>query len=127
MSLNLKSHLKPLNLNELNAFKLNSLKKHQELTGQSIDCILCEIKFNLNTELEEKTYLAHLIATHRVVIADVNLIGDLKKYLSYWKERLKVIKLEDVCFTISTNTGQNDTRVLSENYFLLCDNLPGLV
>ncbi len=114
-----------LNLNELSSFKLSSLKKFQqqfEANQCAVECILCDLKFSINSEVDEKSYLAHLIEAHRVVIADVHLIGDLKRHMAYWKERFKSIKLEEVCFTISTNTGKND-RVESENFFLLSDDL----
>lgn len=45
------------------------------------------------------------------------------RYVSYWKERLKKTKLEDVCFRINTNTGRND-KGESESFYLLSDNLP---
>jgi len=89
-----------------------------------LECILCDKKFSISNEAEEKTFLAHLIAAHKLVISDVNLIGNLKKYLAYWKDRLRTVKLEDICYTIKTNTKPNDTRTKSENFFLLSDNLP---
>jgi hypothetical protein len=36
------------------------------------------------------------------------------RYTTYWKERLKTVKLDDVCFKINTNTGVNDKG----NFFL---------
>lgn len=117
------NNLKPLNLNELNSFKKTALKKCEDLNNQLIECISCEKKFRINCEIEEKNYLSHLIAIHRVVIADVHLIGDFKKYLAYWKERLKTVKLDEVCFVIKTNTGAND-KFDSEDFFLLSDVLP---
>lgn len=117
------SNLKPLNLNELNSFKKTALKKCEDLNNKLVECISCEKKFRINCEIEEKNYLSHLIAIHRVVIADVHLIGDFKKYLAYWKERLKAVKLVDVCFVIKTNTGAND-KFESEDFYLLSDVLP---
>ena len=115
--------LKPLNLNELNSFRLSSVKKFERLNNQSADCILCEKHFHLNNEHDEKTYLAHLLTLHKFVIADVQLIGDFKRYVTYWKERLQTTKLEDVCFIIETNTGPTDLHP-RESFFLLSDNLP---
>lgn len=118
------NRLKPLNLQELNSFKTNAAKKEKILNSQPIECILCTKQFILSTESEEKTYLAHLIAIHKVVIADVNLIGNLKEYLAYWRTRLSSVKLEEVCFVIATNTGENDDIEKSENFYLLSDTLP---
>ncbi len=117
-------NLKPLNLRELDSFKQSTLKKLETINKHPIDCILCEKKFTISNEREEKTYLAHLVAIHKLVISDVSLIGDLKKYLAYWRDRLRTLKLDDVCFTITTNTGPSDDPAKAENFYLLSDNLP---
>lgn len=124
LSTNLEN-LKPiLNLNELNSFKLSSVKKFERLNNQTAECILCDKNFDLNNEEDEKTYLAHLLAIHKFVIADVQLIGDFKRYVTYWKERLSSTKLEEVCFIIETNTKPNSDHNQKENFFLLSEELP---
>lgn len=67
-----KSHLHPQSLNE---FKLKKVKLNQD--ELDVDCLLCERKFDINDD--KKIYLAHLIASHQVVIADVKVIGHFKK------------------------------------------------
>lgn len=50
-------------------------------------CILCDEIFTLPAS--EKQLLTHLFMDHRLVIADVNQIADLKAYLRYWKLRFR--------------------------------------
>lgn len=119
--------IKPLHLNELNSLKLSKEKKKALLRKKSATCFLCEKKYDLNDESEEKIFLTHLLAIHKVVIADVHLIGDLKKYIDYWKKRFETIpkiQLIDICYVINTNTGPNDPQNLSDTFYLLSDRLP---
>jgi hypothetical protein len=41
-------------------------------------CLLCNEEFKVDNE-ENKIYLAHLLIMHKIVIADVKLIGDFKR------------------------------------------------
>ena len=45
------------------------------------------------------------------------------RYVTYWKEKLKQVKLTDVCFLINTNSGGNDKGQI-ESFYLLSDDLP---
>jgi hypothetical protein len=115
------SEIKPLHLNEIYSLKLNVQKKAENYKKTA--CILCDEIFNLSNNNEEKLFLTHLIVSHKIVIANANLIGDLAKYSVYWKEKLKKVKLQDIFFIIKTNCGIND-RVQAQNFYLLSDDLP---
>jgi hypothetical protein len=65
--------LQPLNLADLNP-KENHSGSNDE---SQFECILCDCSFNLEDDL--KKYLAHLLTEHKIVISDVDHIGDLKK------------------------------------------------
>ena len=66
-------HIYPQSLYEL---KLKNSKK-KNTDELDVDCILCDQKYDIDDD--KKTYLAHLISLHRVVIADVKMIGHFKK------------------------------------------------
>ena len=92
--------LKPLNLAELNR------NEKAVNTPHLLACMLCDE--SLDVSKETKSYLSHLLITHFLVISDVDKIGDLERYAKYWRARLEVVKIEDICFKINTNTGKND-------------------
>lgn len=50
-------------------------------------CVLCDEIFILPAA--EKQMLTHFFMEHRLVIADVNQISDLKSYIKYWRLRFK--------------------------------------
>ncbi|XP_021369204.1 zinc finger protein 277-like [Mizuhopecten yessoensis] len=84
-------------------------------------CALCDEKFDIkdgNNDL-----LRHLLLSHKLVIAEVHYVADLKRYLVYWKRRFKEQPITDFCSVIKTNTGEKDIDP-SEDYYLLCDVLP---
>jgi hypothetical protein len=109
-------------------------------------CFLCDEKFKTTNE-NNKDYLAHILVAHKIVIADVKQIGDFKRhtpksfmytlalvfvnaylfphesYIKYWRERLQVGRLDDVCFRITTNSLPSN-KGEKEDFFLLCDSLP---
>jgi hypothetical protein len=68
-----KFNIYPQSLSEL---KLKKLKKVNQ-DEIDVECLLCDQKFDISDE--KKSYLAHLIGSHQVVIADVKLIGHFKK------------------------------------------------
>ncbi|KAF7223978.1 zinc finger protein 277 [Nothobranchius furzeri] len=82
-------------------------------------CLFCSESVPL---LLKDTLLRHLVLDHKLVIADVQLIADLSKYLQYWKGRFLEQPLTEFCSVIKTNsTGPLEKQ---EDYFLLCDILP---
>lgn len=83
MSVKEKEFFGPLTLHEKTDNP--SIFKSEEVTECS--CVLCEQNFLLPSN--EKNLLTHLFMKHRLVIADVNQIADLKEYLRYWRLRFK--------------------------------------
>lgn len=62
---------KPLNLVNLNHKDLS------KVDNEFYECLICNEKFELNETF--KNYLAHLLIQHKLVISDVEQIGDFKK------------------------------------------------
>ncbi|XP_078488107.1 zinc finger protein 277 [Ciona intestinalis] len=95
-----------------------------KLSDNDIPCMLCEyVENEVDSKSHKDEYLCHLIVEHCLVIADVKLIADLRKYAIYWKKKFEGENLETFCSKIRTNTGAKDVAK-SEEYFLLCDALP---
>ncbi|XP_041982388.1 zinc finger protein 277 [Aricia agestis] len=85
-------------------------------------CVLCEEIFTLPAA--EKPMLTHLFMKHRLVIADVNQIPDLKAYMRYWRLRFKDQNLPFFCTTMLLDSKPDGTKSKNEEYFLLSDILP---
>jgi hypothetical protein len=100
---------KPLNLAEIN--------KSDKVDDPTVllECLLCEER--LEIEKDSKPYLTHLLTMHRLLITEVDKIGDIQRYIEYWRERLKVITLDDICFKINTNSDKRDPS-LSPFFFI---------
>ncbi|CAF0704556.1 unnamed protein product [Brachionus calyciflorus] len=116
LSLSKNLSTKPLNL-------IDWMKKKSEDTKVMIQCLLCNQDFDIFSNTDLKIYLAHLLKTHKLVISDVDHIGHFQKYNNYWKDRFKEGTIEDFCFKINTNSGQNDKGEI-ESFYLLSDDLP---
>ncbi|XP_052779243.1 zinc finger protein 277-like [Mya arenaria] len=78
-------------------------------------CPICEAKICTAENREE--FLTHLVKDHKLVIADVNLIANLKSYCLYWKERFKQQPVADFCSIVRTST----TKEGELGYYLLSD------
>lgn len=100
---------------------------------------------NIETKEQQDDYLCHIVVEHKLVIADVKLIADFRRYLLraqyffifdcflilfvfcsyvlFWKKRFSEQPITDFCTIINTNTSEKD-RHESEQYSLLCDELP---
>ncbi|XP_066284421.1 zinc finger protein 277-like [Branchiostoma lanceolatum] len=87
-----------------------------------LGCLLCNQTFE-DSATDRDMFLAHLLVEHKLVIADVKLIADLKRYAQHWKERLRDKPLTEFCSVIRTNTHPTD-KAPSEDFYLLCDVLP---
>lgn len=66
-------HLQPLNLADL----IPKEKLPHSNDYSHCECLLCDCTYDL--EVDVKKYLAHLLTEHKIVISDVDQIGDLKK------------------------------------------------
>uniref|UniRef100_A0A8D0C2R0 Zinc finger protein 277 n=1 Tax=Salvator merianae TaxID=96440 RepID=A0A8D0C2R0_SALMN len=85
----------------------------------SVPCIFCEEYSPLS---EQNRLLKHMIIEHKLVIADVKLVADFRRYALYWKKRFTEQPITDFCCVIRTNSEAPLEE--QENYFLLCDALP---
>ncbi|XP_065272578.1 zinc finger protein 277 isoform X2 [Emys orbicularis] len=85
----------------------------------SVPCIFCE---ECSPRAEQDQLLKHMIIEHKLVIADVKLVADFKRYILYWKKRFTEQPITDFCSVIRTNSEAPIEE--QDNYFLLCDVLP---
>ncbi|CAM2098394.1 unnamed protein product [Caretta caretta] len=85
----------------------------------SVPCIFCEEYF---PQAEQDQLLKHMIIEHKLVIADVKLVADFRRYILYWKKRFTEQPITDFCSVIRTNSEAPVEE--QDNYFLLCDVLP---
>ncbi|XP_073429402.1 zinc finger protein 277 isoform X2 [Dendrobates tinctorius] len=84
-----------------------------------LSCMFCEQSYK---EEEKDKLLKHMIIEHKLVIADVKLIANFRRYILYWKKRFTEQAITDFCSVIRTNSQAPEDQ--QENYFLLCDVLP---
>ncbi|XP_043350975.1 zinc finger protein 277 isoform X1 [Dermochelys coriacea] len=85
----------------------------------SVPCIFCEEYF---PQAEQDQLLKHMIIEHKLVIADVKLVADFRRYILYWKKKFTEQPITDFCSVIRTNSEAPVEE--QDNYFLLCDVLP---
>ncbi|XP_072915562.1 zinc finger protein 277 isoform X1 [Hemitrygon akajei] len=91
----------------------------QVSTSLLLPCIFCEECY----PAEEKQYLLrHMILEHTLVISDVKLIADFRRYVLYWKKRFTEQPVTDFCSVIRTNSQRPEEE--QADYYLLCDVLP---
>lgn len=93
----------------------------------SLKCVKCQITFDLSLDLLDKgkdDYLLHLFRVHRLIIADVDDIADLREYLIYWIDKFKDHALEEYCTTMLLDQLPDGTISKDEKYYLLSDILP---
>nr|CAB3267922.1 zinc finger protein 277 [Phallusia mammillata] len=116
--------LEPLLLKEEKLTPNSVEASNKKLADNETPCMLCQYtEKDLDSKAHYDEYLCHLIVEHKMVVADVKLIADLRKYAIYWKKRFQEGPLDEFCSKIKTNTGRKDMGE-SEEYFLLCDALP---
>ncbi|KAF1623406.1 hypothetical protein FQV09_0001534, partial [Eudyptes chrysolophus] len=84
-----------------------------------VPCIFCKECYLL---AEQNQLLKHMIIEHKLVIADVKLVADFRRYILYWKKRFAEQPITDFCSVIRTNSEAPLEE--QDNYFLLCDVLP---
>lgn len=54
-----------------------------------LSCMFCDHTENQDFRNENKVILQHIYMQHRIVIADVQDINELKEYLEFWKNEFK--------------------------------------
>uniref|UniRef100_A0A803TY58 Zinc finger protein 277 n=1 Tax=Anolis carolinensis TaxID=28377 RepID=A0A803TY58_ANOCA len=85
----------------------------------SVTCLFCE---ECSPVSEQNQLLKHMIIEHKLVIADIKLVADFKRYMQYWKKRFAEQPTTDFCPVIKTNS--EAPLEDQDSYFLLCDALP---
>lgn len=91
----------------------------QESTSSLLPCIFCEECYPSE---DKKDLLRHMILDHKLVISDVKLIVDFRRYILYWKKRFTEQPITDFCSVIKTNSqGPAEDQA---DYYLLCGVLP---
>jgi len=113
--------LKPISMNTIT----HELKKKAKNDGDDfLECLLCTETFPCVRTGEKSPLLAHLLAQHKIVIADVDKIADFNRYIRYWKAKFSTMdEITQYCVVINSNTGAKD-KDPSEKYYLLTDFLP---
>ncbi|XP_038636084.1 zinc finger protein 277 isoform X2 [Scyliorhinus canicula] len=84
-----------------------------------LPCIFCEDCYPVE---EQEKLLGHMIVEHKLVIADVKLIVDFRRYILYWKKRFIEQPITDFCTVVRTNSQAPEGE--QAEYYLLCDVLP---
>ncbi|XP_072341404.1 zinc finger protein 277 isoform X2 [Scyliorhinus torazame] len=84
-----------------------------------LPCIFCEDCYPVE---EQEKLLGHMIVEHKLVIADVKLIVDFRRYILYWKKRFIEQPITDFCTVVRTNSQAPEGE--QADYYLLCDVLP---
>ncbi|XP_018045117.1 PREDICTED: zinc finger protein 277 [Atta colombica] len=82
-------------------------------------CLLCDCIFILPTN--ETDLLTHLFKVHRLVIADVWKIANLRSYVHYWSTKFKEASLTTYCSTLLMDCTPDGQPSKNEHYFLLSD------
>ncbi|CAL8322870.1 unnamed protein product [Gadus morhua 'NCC'] len=90
--------------------------------GPGAEALVCPLCPQTSPLSEAERVLKHLLLDHKLVVADVKLIADLPRYMSYWKGRFLDQPLTEYCSVIKTNSEGPVEK--QEFYFLLCDVLP---
>ncbi|KAB0343115.1 hypothetical protein FD754_020041 [Muntiacus muntjak] len=67
----------------------------------SVPCIFCEEHFPV---VEQDKLLKHMIIEHKIVIADVKLVADFRRYILYWRKRFTEQPVTDFCSVIRINS-----------------------
>lgn len=116
------SQIRPLTIDDYRKKFIPSLFQ-DNIQAESIKCMLCDQNYLHQNDTQNNHYLSHLLIDHKLVISDVNSIGDFKSYTKYWSERLKGKPLDEFCFKIVTNSLGTD-KGEQEEYYLLSDSLP---
>jgi len=113
--------LRPISMNTIT----HELKKKSKSDDEDqLICLMCTETFPVVKNGEKSPLLAHLLAQHRIVIADVDKIADFNRYIRYWQEKFATMEeITQYCVVINSNTGAAD-KDPSEKYYLLTDFLP---
>ncbi|CAD7089082.1 unnamed protein product [Hermetia illucens] len=108
--------------NILSSLTLSSKIEVPRDDSDQVQCVKCKEQFEFPEGQDD--YLAHIYLEHRLVIADVDDIADLKGYLEHWQKAFQDHELEEYCTTMLLDQLPDGTPSKNERYYLLSDILP---
>jgi len=68
-------------------------------------------------------YVEHLLEKHKIVIADIELIVDLKRYIEHWRHRFAQESIEKI-FTLTTPAETDPLNGKVDKYYLMSEVVP---
>ncbi|KAK4016015.1 Zinc finger protein 277 [Daphnia magna] len=92
--------------------------QEEVVTSTQCECLFCPEMFDLQSSNDQ--ILAHFLLAHKLVVADVKEIVDLKRYIDYWRPKFRECGPKAYCFVMET---ENENRE-KEEYFMLAHELP---
>lgn len=81
-------------------------------------CLGCLEFFDLPKETE--AYVSHLLDHHRIVITDIELIVDLKRYVEHWRHRFGTQKIDEIFPEVKPEEG-SPLHGKVDSYFLMSE------
>jgi len=86
--------------------------------GPSFQVLFEDLK---SYETKKDQLLHHLLSEHSIVIAEIDKLAFLSRYLAYWKDKLKTVPLSDIACEIH---GQQAPTDVPRKFWLLSSILP---
>ncbi|CAH1395147.1 unnamed protein product [Nezara viridula] len=93
--------------------------QYGKIERYEVGCLLCSSTFNFPSEKD--VCLGHIFESHKIIIADVHQIGNLKKYLEFWKQQFSEAPITEFCSTIVADIKKDGLPLKDKEYFLLSD------
>lgn len=81
-------------------------------------CLQCMEFFDLPDQTKE--YVEHLLGKHKIVITDITLIVDLKRYIEHWRHRLNKQSVDTIFPKVVPKEGEELHGKVDE-YFLISE------
>ncbi|KAJ8917260.1 hypothetical protein NQ315_002277 [Exocentrus adspersus] len=82
------------------------------LTETKTKCLLCDNIFDLSVSV--RSFLMHIFEAHNMVIDSVQDIGQLPKYVSYWRQRFRTKPIEEIIPSLTADCTGHKYFLLSE-------------
>jgi len=84
-------------------------------------CLNCLEFFDLPKQTAE--YVQHLLDKHKIVVTDIELIVDLKRYIEHWRHRFGQQPIDKV-FPLVTPTEDDPLHGKVDSYYLMSEKVP---
>lgn len=84
-------------------------------------CLNCLEFFDLPKQTAE--YVQHLLDKHKIVVTDIELIVDLKRYIEHWRHRFGQQPIDKI-FPLVTPTENDPLFGKVDNYYLMSEKVP---